>query len=119
MNREKVETQTTLETGMMLFDPNFTCYCCEECAREIATEKGYIETPYGWYETDAIDADKHRGIDRPAPWDEWPEIDYPNSCDFCGVYLKCDLTPDGLEYLREYEECGQPFPAWLVAALTE
>lgn len=33
--------------------------------------------------------------------DHNPEVDSPMHCDVCGIPLKCDLTTDGVQYVRE------------------
>jgi hypothetical protein len=85
------------------YTPDIVFLNCESCALEFAKdnnielERGlhtYGEAPNGYGVSECY-ACSH-------------DFDYPPSCDGCGAYLSGNLTPDGVQYLKE-----RNFPKWL------
>jgi len=82
-----------LETPWVVGDDDYTNYACEACAREWATDRELVfgnpystdHSPNGYAYCDIYGEG---------------ESDTPWACD-CGQWLSVNLTPDGMDYVRE------------------
>jgi len=86
------------------YTPDILFLNCESCALEFAKDNNIeLNTglhTYGQGPTEDI------GISE--CWACGHDFDYPPSCDGCGEYLQGNLTPEGVQYLKE-----RNFPKWL------
>lgn len=84
-------------------DGDFTALSCGDCARKFAQENRFEEITSVYFQDQKNEygyASECYGCGH--------ETDYPQTCS-CGEYLRTNLTPDGVEYLKEND-----FPIWLV-----
>jgi hypothetical protein len=86
------------------YTPDIVFLNCESCALEFAKDNN-IELDTGLH-TYGTGATEDIGISECYACGHC--TDYPLSCDGCGEYLAGDLTPDGVQYLKE-----RNFPKWL------
>lgn len=97
------ETRRPL-TSWECYTPDMVFLNCGSCAykfaEDYAIELSTGRHPYGEGEEE--------GFSLSECWACYHETDYPLSCDGCGEYLAGDLTPDGVQYLKE-----RKFPKWL------
>ena len=85
-----------LETPWVIGDDSYVTYACEKCARQYATDYNLeFKNPYS-----ASDYN-NKGYSY-AYCDIYGEgeSDTPWACD-CGQWLSVNLTPDGMNYVRE------------------
>lgn len=104
MNKVDSVQQDTLYPFYEIWDDEFVDIACEECAVEFAKERGLTwagGTSYESY-TEGVEG-KNVGASCPPSYAEG-ESDYPHTC--CGKYLRTTLTPEGVEYLKD-------FPKWV------
>ena len=78
---------------------------CSSCAQVFANENKFEQVTSAYFQ----DPQNENGYASEC-YGGGHELDYPASC-ACGEYLDCNLTPDGVEYLKERE---LEFPKWLV-----
>lgn len=99
--------QTQLETLFLVKDTD-ECWhtACRECASKFGEQHGLKWNTYPFM---PASMDTPNGVSRPADEEHEPvvyapetyESDTPASCEDCLVYLECDLTKDGVEYLQD------------------
>lgn len=98
-----MNTKTRLPNSWEAYTAESTFLFCEFCAREYAKEYG-IELERGLHTY----GETVNGCGVMECYACGHDFDYPPTCDGCGAYLAGNLTPDGVEYLKE-----RNFPKWL------
>ena len=99
-----MQNQTMLFDAYAIGDGDFTDIACLDCARKWATDNG-LEWSNS-HKDNYTEWDDSKGAYAHLIHSSEGESDSPYSC--CGTYLHTNLTPDGVEYLRE------SFPEWVV-----
>jgi len=97
--------QDYLEHAFEIGNGEFTDIVCQDCANNWAKDNGL-----NWSGGVAYDSFTERQEDSEAFAGDLStfsdtEADYPLSC--CGRYLDTRLTPDGVEYLKEFPKAVQ------------
>jgi hypothetical protein len=99
--------QRNLETLYLAKDTDECWHTyCRECATKFGEEHQLTWNTYPFM-PDTMETPN--GVSRPADEEHEPlvyapdtyESDTPASCEDCLVYLECDLTKDGVEYLTD------------------
>jgi hypothetical protein len=106
--------QKYLETLYLVRDTDECWYTyCRECATKFGEEH---QLKWNTYPFMPDSMETPNGVSRPADEEHEPlvyapetyESDTPASCEDCHLYLECDLTKDGVEYLTdEFNEFPQ------------
>lgn len=85
-------------------DPDyFTDIACETCARDWAEREGLIYESQGGYYRSPNEDD---AVESSPIWPGDNETDSPSSCGWCGYFVNCRLTSEGVAYVRENMPAG-------------
>ena len=90
-------------TSWEIGNGDFIDLACESCALIYAKENNLKQVTTKYFQ----DQENENGHASEC-YGCGHETDTPASCN-CGEYLNCNLTPEGIEYLKERD-----FPKWLV-----